>query len=265
MAGEVVSDSEIEKGLKQILSPERADGEDCPEALLLFRVGAGDATGEEAQVFQSHLSTCGTCRRDLAAFRAAELSAPPAFAGWLPTLRLRWILAGLATVLLLGLGSWWLGRETVLPASESVFRIKGDHRLAIAVQRGDRRFVAASGDVFETGDVLGFFYTAPSDCWLVVLFTDERGRITRVFPSRSLFPARVPAGVEQPLPDGAVLEDGTGYEWIVAFFSEQALDVEGLEASLRKAVENRGPDGQLGSFELPAAQFHVIVMKRGKE
>lgn len=249
-----MSPEALEKGLGLLLSPDRADGEAC--ARDLYRYASGDATPDEAVAFETHLAECRRCRADLEAFRRMDESA--AAVPSLPVWRPAWLAAAvlLLCVLVVGLFVFLRSGE---PRPE--FRIKGPFRIHVAVQRGERRFVAASGDRFEAGDVLGFFYTAPEDGYLSVLFIDSQGKITWVFPARP--PGRVLSGVERPLPDGAVLEPGKGCEWIVGFFSREPADLEEFETLLRRAVQERRPDCTLGPMELEGVSIHALILRRG--
>jgi hypothetical protein len=244
----------LEKGLGLLLSPDRADGEAC--ARDLYRYASGDATPEEAAAFESHLAGCRQCREDLEAFRSLEepAEAVRSLRVWRPA----WLAAAALLLCVVAVGLFLFLRSEG-PGPE--FRIKGPFQIHVAVQRGEQRFVAASGDRFEAGDVLGFFYTAPEDGYLSVLFIDSRENITRVFPGR--IPGRVRPGVERPLPDGAVLEPGEGCEWIVGFFSREPADLEELEALLRRAVQDRRPDCTLGPMEPEGVSVHALILRRG--
>jgi hypothetical protein len=245
----------IEEGLRFLLSSDRADGETCSRDL--YRYVSGDATSEEAAVFEAHLVLCRPCREDMDAFRKTTESIEPgrSIPGWRPA----WmaVAALLLCVLVAGL---WVALRSGEGELGSEFRIKGPFRIHMAVQRGERSFVASSGDAFLTGDVLGFFYTAPEEGYLAVLFSDQRGRIVRVFPDRP--PGRVRAGTQWPLPDGAVLEPGEGCEWIVGFFSREPSDVEELGELLRRAVQDRKPDCTLGPMEREGVSIHALILRR---
>jgi hypothetical protein len=243
----------IEEGLRSLLSPDRADGGVC--SLDLYRYASGDATPEEAAAFEAHLTGCDACREDLDVFRGMTGAVEPGrpVPGWRPA----W-LAAAALLLCMLVAGLFVALRSGEPGPE--FRIKGPFRIHMAVQRGERRFSASSGGTFRTGDVLGFFYTAPEDGYLVVLFSDQRGKITRVFPVRE--PGWVRAGIQRPLPDGAVLEPGEGCEWIVGFFSQKPSDVEELGEFLRRAVQDRKPDCTLGPMEPEGISIHALTLRR---
>jgi hypothetical protein len=251
----------IEERLRKLLSVEGVDAEECTASL--YRYAVGELSPEELNEFEAHLATCAACRTDLAAFSESEKAAPArrGFFG----LRPAWVaLAGVPAMLLLVVGLWWLGVFGPGRQEPAGFRIKGPYQIQLAVKRGSERLVGKSGERFYSGDVLGFFYTAPEPRRLTVLFADERAEITRVYPSR--LPAEtLPAGVEQPLPDGAVLEPGSGCEWILGIFSVEPIEMDVLEERLSRAVRARKPDCSLGALELENAAIDVIVLRRGND
>ena len=140
------------------------------------------------------------------------------------------------------------------------FRAKGPTRLQVAVQRGGKRFVASAGQTFETGDVLGFFYTAAEETWTVILFCDGAGEIAQVFPEDDA--ALIPAGVDRPLPVSAVVEEGQSCEWIVGFFSSHQPSMDTLEIALREAIRGRGADCALLPIELEDVSVDVTLLRR---
>jgi hypothetical protein len=250
----------IEQGLRKLLSVEGVDGEEC--TLELFRYAAGELLPEERSDFEAHMATCAACRADLATFSESEAVAPPRrlFFG----LRPAWVaLASVPAMLLLVVGLWWAGLFDLERREPDGFRIKGPYHIQLAVKRGSDHLVGKSGERFYSGDVLGFFYTAPEPRRLVVLFADERAEVTRVYPSR-LPVETLQAGVEKPLPDGAVLEPGSGCEWIFGIFSVEPIEMDVLEERLKRAVESRKPDCSLGPLELENATIDVIVLRRGE-
>jgi hypothetical protein len=247
----------LEKGLRELLEPERPDGACGP---TLYRFASGEASAQEAAAFEAHLAGCPACRVDLAALQAEDrqvAAQPVRFFGF----RWSWLVAGAAVAAMLLITLWLVGIPKLSQKEHGDgFLIKGPYQLQLAVQRGDRRFVGASGSRFETGDVLGLFYTAPEERWLVVFFSDAGGNISQVFPGGA--PVKVPAGVERPLPDGAVLEPGEGCEWLVALFSTEPLDTEQARRALRRAVRDRDGSCTLAPLGLDDAAVSVLVLRR---
>ena len=250
----------IEQGLRQVLSAGEAEGASCP-AKDLYRYAAGEATPEEAAAFEQHLAQCASCRADLETFRGlTREEAPPA-----KVVRLRaWLTArtlaplAVAAVGLIAVGLWQAQRAHL----GDPLQIKGGYKLHVAVQRGEQRFTGVSGSVFELGDTLGLFYTAPADAYLTALVADEAGSIAQAYPSGA--PVKLSRGVEQRLPAGAVVEKGTPCEWIVAFFSPEPIAAQTLRAELARAVSRRAPDCTLPPLRLPAA-VDVFLLRRASK
>jgi hypothetical protein len=67
--------------------------------------------------------------------------------------------------------------------------------------------------------------------------------------------------LEEPLPDGAVLEDGSGCEWIAAFFSDSAPRVHEFEGALREAVRQRINDCTLPTIKVKAKAIDVLTLR----
>ena len=105
-----------------------------------------------------------------------------------------------------------------------------DDRLEIAVQRGEARFRVRPNDRIATGDQLGFFYTAPSAGHLALLTMDENGKV------EVLSNGTIRAGSEIALPDGAIADEGSGCEWIIAVFSNAALSLSDVESQIAGAT-----------------------------
>ncbi len=255
----------LREELRRVLRPEEEVGEMPgaePCSLALYRQAAGESTAEEERAFQAHLASCAGCREDLAALADQH---PDAWrvrpARRARVLALRWVAAAAIVLLAAGVVLWRLRPPPEGPGAPEL-RVKGGHRLQVAVQRGGERFVARSGAHLLSGDVLGFFYTAPAEAWVAVLFVDEGGRVTRLFPAGEEALARLPAGAQRPLPDGAVLEEGKGCEWIVGFFAQRAGPVAPLADALRAAVARRGSACSLPPLALEATAVDVVVLRR---
>lgn len=253
-------EASLEESLRRVLSVQAADGAAC-DARALYRFASGEASREESAAFERHLSTCEACRADLETFRNLPADAPEPKRGerpsWLQKLLGGWTLvplAAAAAAALLVLIVWRPGPE------RPELTLKSGYRLHVAVQRGEKRFTATSGSVFELGDTLGLFYTAPDDAYLTVLVADGAGSVTVAYPTGAAR-ARVSKGVEQRLEVGAVVEKGTACEWIVGVFGDKPLAADAAREALKKAVAARGPDCTLPALGLPAA-VDVFVLRR---
>ncbi len=254
----------IEAGLREILSPRYLDGKGC--SVELYDYASGQMNTKEAADFELHLQSCAQCRDDLEIFRNLENEriAPDA-----PRRACTYFISVLAAasivclVMLVGL-LWPFGRRD-FDGDRAGFRIKGPDRLHVAVRRGEKTFKARSGDALRTNDTLGFFYTAPRSGYIVILFADEEGQVSQVYPEKGW--DRIDPGVEKALPGGAVMAQGQGCEWLAAFFShaDTPPSVEKAKRFLEKAVRGRIPDCRLDPVQLELMQVDVYVIKRGGE
>jgi hypothetical protein len=132
-----------------------------------------------------------------------------------------------------------------------------DDRLEVAAQRGEERFRLRPNDSIRAGDRLGFFYSARSPGYLAVISVDDEGVFSILQPS-----THIQIGEEVPLPNGAVADEGTGCEWIVAVFSEASIPI----GELRKQIESAPRTAE--SCELVPAisrarSVRVIPLTRG--
>lgn len=257
----------LQSRLREVLSPERADGLDC--SVTLYRYAAGDLSPDEVTELRGHLARCARCRADLLVFRNSER--PPS-RGWVPRaiawLRLR-RLAAAATLLfvaVVGGTLWWASSPGGGHRPVVALRAKsGAAALHVAVQRGERSFAADASTRFEDGDTLGFFYSAPTETWPVVLFVDGAGSVARIFPLDT--PVLLPAGADLRLAAGAVVQPGQGCEWIVAIFfpKSQPPDLPASESMLRAKAQARAPADASCDLKLspdPGASVSVFVVKR---
>jgi len=258
------ADDRLEQSLRHVLSVEAADGGGgggC-DARALYRFASGEAGADEASAFERHLATCEGCRAALAPFRPlpAPMTQPQPqpreSASFLRRLLGGWTLIPAAAIasVMIAFALWRPGPDP------SGLTIKSGYRLHVAVQRGERRFVATSGSTLELGDTLGLFYTAPEDAYLTVLVADEAGAVTQAFPSGAAAP--LPRGVEQRLEVGAVVERGTACEWIVGVFSARPLAADSARDALKKAVAARAQDCTLPALGLPGAAVDTFLLRR---
>ncbi|MBI5544628.1 MAG: zf-HC2 domain-containing protein [Deltaproteobacteria bacterium] len=253
----------IEEGLALLLGPDAADGGPC-RGRDLHRYASGSGSPEQSRAFEAHLRTCSECREDLQALRRWEAMSQEPADSLLARLRRAlssWTLApvgALAAMLLVGLALW-----RAIPdqrKSGAAFQIKSGYRLHVGVLRGDQALVGKSGDLFQPGDVLSFFYTAPEASYLTVLLADESDNVSRAFPETVA--QQLPAGVEARLAASAALDrQGTPCEWVVAAFSPQPLEESLLRAQLREAISHRKADCALPPLEVPAA-VDVFLVRR---
>lgn len=127
---------------------------------------------------------------------------------------------------------------------EPQLRAMGAHvySLEVAVDRGGQARPVKSGDTLRTGDRIGLFYTAHQPGHLHVLYISED--IDVFLPSKP-----IAEGERVALPAGGELTDGQGCEYIVAFFSQDAIDPD----MARKAVSSARRDAEKCTLTLPDA------------
>jgi hypothetical protein len=228
---------------------------DCPALEdLALAIAAGTTGGELSSAFP-HLNGCELCRMTAETLSSltGEPTVPPDVAGILPARTGRWILPAAAAALFAGIGALLLWSNPEGPArhpepspsirDDGALLPKGSaDSLEVAVARGPARFVLPPSQSVETGDALGFFYTSATDGHLLIYNVEHNGTVTRLSPLSG--PARIEAGVDVALPDGATVVDGDGDEWIVAAFFHAPPRVDDVERQLRLAAA-RMKNGQL--------------------
>jgi hypothetical protein len=128
--------------------------------------------------------------------------------------------------------------------------------LTVGVKRDGQTFVASPLQVLKTGDRVGFFYTASKSGYLAVVNRDGMGTASVMFPNGALSSARIDAGKEIPIPDGAVVERGKACEWIVAVFSDEPMQLE----KIKSTVENARPNGENCELSLEMKRTRTIVV-----
>lgn len=225
--------------------PER--GAQCPPAVALEALSAGEAPPEGLAAHVAGCAACGTYVAALqeagAAFRRAR--PPELFLRQLAARRARprggllrhlaWALpaaAALALPLLL-----------LRPAPSEGIREKGGGapfkvlRKAPGQEQPDA--LASDGRV-RAGDALRFAYEAPADGWLLVLDLDGTGTASVFHPFGGERAAPVKRGTSL-LERAVVLDGAPGPEWLAAVFSEERQEAAGLLAQLR---------GQAGAAEV---------------
>lgn len=232
----------VEAGIAAYFA-EREAGCSQEVALALLHAGELDEAAQ-AQV-RRHLASCAECREDLAAL---SLPAPQGAA----VLPLRfpkrvWLFAAPAVALAASLLLFFL-------PSPDRLRPKGGWSLEVAAQRGTAQFRAPSGTTLREGDQLGFFYSAPKDGYLTVLYASADEAPVQVFPALGPQSAFVRAGSQVPLADGAKVGAGAGCEWVVGFFTERPLSASEARRRVRALLGGRQ------GCALPSAEAEVQVV-----
>lgn len=201
----------------------------CPQLDLVCAALEGNLDPVAADAAQLHLSTCACCGS--AANRPAVV----------PRQTLRWLLAALviAAGVAVAIVPGWL--ESPTPDQESPLTPKGHgavrgpaDRLEVAVRRGKLEWVASALDTLETGDLVGFFYTADTDGYLLIAHVDAAMDATVVFPAGGQRSAPVHAGRSRQAVDSAVLTPANGCNWFVGVFSDEPIDSVRLREAISK-------------------------------
>ena len=253
--GRGLDEAAVERLLRMRTDAEEgAEADACAGLEEVALVLCGQADEAELSAAAAHLQECAGCARAVleihslqaqgllevdrapapAAPVAAEREARAPLFGW-PRL----VPLAAAAVLVGGiLLAWPVGGPE--DAGPDLTPKGGSDELIVAVQRGEDRFFASPGDRLLEGDRLGLLYSAVAAGHLAVFSLDPQADSVLLFPVAGRESAAVRAGSEQPLPAGALVEAGSGCEWLVAVFSDGPLDTrevgEVLSGSVRPDV-----------------------------
>ena len=227
--------------------------EDCPfTEEIALAAAAGTPIREIAEKFP-HLNECALCRESIQLFEEIEDSVddsvnskqthphtmytvplPP------PASRFARVSLAVAAVLLIGVAGsiamhLWHTRqrqtaETTLTPKGAVFDME------IAVNRNGAGFPLEQGDMVETGDNLGFFYSATQNAYLALFHVNEQRELSTLFPANKNSNALVETGTRLPIKDGALVTPASSCEWIVAVFSEKSMSINQLKGYLKNGI-----------------------------
>jgi hypothetical protein len=216
--------------------PHVADADDDDECEHLERTAAhleGLLQGARADEAARHLATCQICSE------ASQLLASPAashHSGWRRLVPAAPIWAATVAVAAVGVVVWvhslGPGRQGATP--DLAHKGSGDE-LAVAAERAGMRFRATSGEELEDGDRLGLFYSARVDGFIAVFDVSLAQGAIPFFPAEGELTVKIRAGVDQPLPEGAILKRREGCEWIVAIFTDDPVALGPLLERLSRA------------------------------
>ncbi len=140
-------------------------------------------------------------------------------------------------------------------------RVKGaGDMLFVGADREGQRTQVRAMDVIAPGDELGFFYSAERPGYLVIGYRDESGEALIVEPAQSELARPVAPGEHVALPDGVVVEQGSGCEWFVAGFFDAAVPVAELRDALAAATFDS--KGCILHMQVPAARSVSVLPTR---
>ena len=108
----------------------------------------------------------------------------------------------------------------------------------VAVKRGVSKFLAKPLEKLEQGDKLVFFYSSNASGYLAVFNLDMNSKVTLIYPSKGTSSIKVNSGNEVSLPDGGIVEQGSGCEWLISVFSEEPLLIDDLKSKIADSAKN---------------------------
>ena len=236
-----------------LMLEERADMfeiDDCDEMEHVAVVMSGVGDARQIELANEHLRSCESCSRallELNGLTAQGVIEPirPAkkkkrfsiSIGKSWTLN-QWLLPAAAAVFLLLVGTLGLMRMLGQPEGAGlVLKGTGD-KIHLAVQRASSNFRLKKGDKILSGDKLGLFYTAEASGFLAIFSLNAKGQTEVLFPTDGNMSAHVEAASQKALSDGAIVDEGSGCEWIIGVFSDEPLPLRKMEAFIRDAQFN---------------------------
>jgi hypothetical protein len=141
-----------------------------------------------------------------------------------------------------------------------VIRVMGELVVETYCQRGDKVFLAESGQDFLAGDRLRFAYTAARPGYLMVFAVDDQGRIFPYYEEGALRGVRAEAGGRIFLPGSVELDEHKGWERIYAVWSETQLSDDAVRTAVARGLSAAGNDiRRLSALDLPVAQVSMLL------
>lgn len=245
----------------------------CTEMGKMVAASAHLQDAELAAWSEAHSAACAECRRAALVLQAVDSgsSAPESNIRNLkePVLsrdRLRSIvpLAIAASISAVLLGFWLTRLSPEVPTQSDGLTVKGGGDvLHAAVRRGAAEFALHPLDELMTDDKIGLFYSTKQNGYLAVFSRDNGGEPSLIFPTSGTLSAKISAGHQVPLSDGAVVSPGTGCEWLAAVFSDGPLLLSEIAGELRSA-DTRESSAECGlKVVVPGARtIHILPVKR---
>jgi hypothetical protein len=226
----------------------------CDEMARVAEILAGFATPKRFEEVSAHLSACHRCRDAVMMLCAIDETADSTLSAVvLPKKRTRstpwhgslqktaW---AVAASLLLVMGLYFFAfypSDAIKPSGEDML-IKGTpDSFFVGVSRGPHRFSAEPFDKLEENDSLGMFYTAKEDGFLMVINMDNSRNVSLLYPVGQTESGAIRAGKEVSLSDGALVQAGSGCEWVVAAFSDAPIQLKEMTRVLKGAAVSKRP------------------------
>lgn len=234
----------------------------------LAKVITGVADEETKARVDKHLEGCAECREVLVTLQWADSPATnldpeissdrPEPASRAARTGLRWAAVSAAAAMVIGF-AWLLSTlDDKTPPTDAPMGLKGtDDNLTLVVGRGASRCILKPLDTLATNDQIGLFYSTLHDGYLLVFALDDNGETSLLFPAGMAESAPIAPGENRSLPDGALVEAGSGCEWIVGVFSDMPLQA----SEVARAIEDRTQaEGRCGiEIAVPAARTVKIL------
>jgi hypothetical protein len=245
-------------------------GCEASEQMMSALKNAEDIDAREWAV--AHLARCEECRETLFLLQAlshiSEVPKPISLEKVrqkrAKTIPWKTIAAAVALVLGAAVLFGWIHKRQEHPYPGEGLSIKGSaDTLHVAVQRGSYASIVKPLDQLMTEDKLGFFYSAEEAGYLAIFSRDSSGNVALLYPAGDVSSASILKGHKVPLTDGAIVGEGVGCEWLIAVFSEKAMNIDILKQTLAKAENMDDADACRLDVMIPQARsVRVFPVKR---
>jgi hypothetical protein len=221
--------------------PKLSSGEHHVEIEQLAEVISGLADEGTRQDVDEHLASCPDCRETLTTLQWAESEIRLSDAKKskkrqtnITELWPRIAAVAAAAVIVAALSFFFFSKTESFPDHSQLSVKGGGDQLIVAVQRDDDIFRASRLEKLIEGDRLGIFYTTVNPGYMALLNRDGHGNTAVLFPFRGKTNAPVQKGEKVSLENEAVVEKGSGCEWLVGIFSDAPIPL----ATIKSAVAN---------------------------
>jgi hypothetical protein len=235
----------------------------CPSFEAVALVVAGSAHPDTIRLASDHLKCCTACAEAAEILHDMDRTTPlleTASKGVTPSRTWAFAALGACALVLVAVLFVWPEHK----GDEQAFTIKGKlDRIDVAVERQGRQFRLRAADQLQSGDRLGFFYTASRPGHLALFDVSGSGSVSVLFPHGATHSAAINSGFEVALPDGGVFTAPGGCEWLVAIFSDDSLPFESTIEIVRAAARAASTDCAL-EIDIPEARSIWVFPEVGR-
>ncbi|MBN2531191.1 MAG: hypothetical protein JXR76_32710 [Deltaproteobacteria bacterium] len=152
---------------------------------------------------------------------------------------------------------WMMIRDRTPEDTASALAVKGRaDDISVVIRRNGRAFIARPSEPLQTGDDLGFFYSAKKKGYLALFTRDSSKSVYLLHPVDGVRSASIDAGLNVSLPDGASVETVSRCEWVIGVFSDSPLSVADLERNVADAMETNSSCGL--ALQIPNARSVAV-------